>query len=247
MPFSGETTWKFTAPQRRKRVMIIDEGAPQLYRATNLFGLRVVLWDDAPPDPQSLKGTDDTLTCMDCSLRDCRILSRAIVDHLKQAGARIRCLWVPASGWDLPPSEVNVVVLGMSNPRPAADGLTLRGIPFIIWTCHPEDLPQYPQSIRLAAQSGAEALASALLLRFAIHAAGFDVIAHRTVLQMLPGLRVMARILLQDSVHAEDLVASALEAVVSIAPSLTSKGAVLDALICSMSEQWLQQKLSRPI
>lgn len=57
----------------------------------------------------------------------------------------------------------------------------------------------------------------------------------------------MARILLQDSVHAEDLVASALEAVVSIAPSLTSKGAVLDALICSMSEQWLQQKLSRPI
>ena len=238
----------------------IPAGLSHYYRASDLSGLRLALWEDAG--------------------------SASLAAYLREAGAAVEVL-LPGdgAGQGFPPLplrarcapggrrgekiagglsaanghpggaavlELDAAVVNLGDPNPLARRLQATGVPFVIFTDHPERcLEHYPAGSCVHREDGPEALASAVLLHVAIFRSGLPVTPDlsgpgMSLIEMVPGLRAMARVLVPDATLADDLLAEAMVQALAYVPTLGSEAEVGALLVMLIERLWHRQKLSRP-
>lgn len=238
----------------------IPAGLSHYYRASDLSGLRLALWEDAG--------------------------SASLAAYLREAGAAVEVLPPgDGAGQGLPPLplrarcapggrrgekiagglsaanghpggaavlELDAAVVNLGDPNPLARRLQATGVPFVIFTDHPERcLEHYPAGSCVHSEDGPEALASAVLLHVAIFRSGLPVTPDlsgpgMSLIEMVPGLRAMARVLVPDATLADDLLAEAMVQALAYVPTLGSEAEVGALLVMLIERLWHRQKLSRP-
>ncbi|WP_303731273.1 hypothetical protein [Paracoccus solventivorans] len=238
----------------------IPAGLSHYYRASDLSGLRLALWEGAG--------------------------SASLAAYLRDAGAAVEVLPPgDGAGQGLPPLplrarcapggrrgekiagglsaanghpggaavlELDAAVVNLGDPNPLARRLQATGVPFVIFTDHPERcLEHYPAGSCVHREDGPEALASAVLLHVAIFRSGLPVTPDlsgpgMSLIEMVPGLRAMARVLVPDATLADDLLAEAMVQALAYVPTLTSEAEVGALLVMLIERLWHRQKLSRP-
>lgn len=148
--------------------------------------------------------------------------------------------------------ELDAAVVNLGDPNPLARRLQATGVPFVIFTDHPERcLEHYPAGSCVHSEDGPEALASAVLLHVAIFRSGLPVTPDlsgpgMSLIEMVPGLRAMARVLVPDAALADDLLAEAMVQALAYVPTLGSEAEVGALLVMLIERLWHRQKLSRP-
>lgn len=240
----------------QKPPLIVPAGIGHFYRAASLNGLRLALWEDGRAETVSLAdylreaGATVVILPFEEGIDLPPIVAR---DREAEAGAAgsVPRTSLPAEQVfaALPPEPlaIDAAVLNLGDPNPLARRLQSAGVPFVIFTEFPERcLEHYPAGSCVHSEDGPEALASAVLLHVAIFKSGLHFTPDLSVTEMLPKLRAMARVLVQDAALADELVADALVQALAYVPGLsveTETGALLVMLI---ERIWYRQKLSRP-
>lgn len=238
----------------------IPAGLSHYYRASDLSGLRLALWEDAgsaslaaylreagaavelrPPGEGAGQGLPSLPLRARCAPGSAR--ANKLAGGLSAANGH------PGGPAVL---ELDAAVVNLGDPNPLARRLQATGVPFVIFTDHPERcLEHYPAGSCVHSEDGPEALASAVLLHVAIFRSGLPVTPDlsgpgMSLIEMVPGLRAMARVLVPDAALADDLLAEAMVQALAYVPALGSEAEVGALLVMLIERLWHRQKLSRP-
>ncbi len=245
-------------PDRKIPRPFIPAGIGHFYRASNLTGLHLALWEDGRAGPvpllDYLRDAGASVVVFPVAAGEAPptvppVTARRTLDAARRPEARIA---LPAArvrpGLPPPaPVEVDAGVLSLHDPNPLARRLQSARLPFVIFTEWPERcLAHYPAGSCVHTEDGPEALASAVLLHVAIFHSGLHLTPGMSVMEMLPRLQAMARVLVHDAALADELVAEAMEQALNLVPTLASEEEVGPLLLMLMERLWYRQKLSRP-
>lgn len=256
-----------TSTSRQNPPLFVPDGIGHFYRAAGLGGLRLALWEDGRAETASLAdylreagasvvnlpvGAGIDLPPIIARDRGAEAAEReAGTGAGTGAAARGTRNRLPSGQVfaALPPEPlaIDAAVLNLGDPNPLARRLQAVGVPFVIFTEFPEHcLEHYPSGSCVHSEDGPEALASAVLLHVAIFKSGLHFTPDLSVTEMLPRLRAMARVLVQDAARADELVADALVQALAYVPGLRGDPEVGALLVMLIERIWVRQKLSRP-
>lgn len=240
----------------------IPAGLSHYYRASDLSGLRLALWEDADSAPlvTYLREAGASVVVMPAGegtepgFPAVQMRPRCLPDADHVDGIPGRALTEDGKSRDPGATilELDAAVVNLGDPNPLARRLQATGVPFVVFTDHPERcLEHYPAGSCVHREDGPEALASAVLLHVAIFRSGLPITPDLSepglsLIEMVPGLRAMARVLVPDAALADDLLAEAMVQAQAYAPTLDSDAEVGALLVMLIERLWHRQKLSRP-
>lgn len=236
---------------------MLPAGIGHFYRASDLTGLRVALWQDDRPETTSLlaylREAGAWVVLFPVASGEERpdippiVARRRHADSTSEGRISLPARQIHAGLPPPQPLEIDVAVVNLRDPNPLARELQSTDVPFVIFTEFPERcLEHYPAGSCVHTEDGPEALASAVLLHVAIFHSGLHLTPRMTVMEMIPRLQAMARVLVQDPARADDLVATAMEQAVAFVPALASEAELGPLLLMLIERLWHRQKLSRP-
>lgn len=177
-------------------------------------------------------------------VEDCQGRQARLGPYLREAGARVCPVAADdgAAALFRAIAFADVIVVNQTDPEPTAIQIREAGRPIVIWG----RLPALTSHVaHVAPEVGPEQLASAVLLRAAVQAAGLDRPDDLTADDLLPRLRTMARLLVHDTGAADDIVEIALNRELDDCAEQGTRPVIGQRLIRLVEQVWREQKLSR--
>lgn len=166
--------------------------------------------------------------------------------YLREAGARV-CPVLPGSDPLIRFRAIalsDVIVVNQRDPEAVACQARSSGRPIIFWG-RPRPWSATHTGHVVAPEVGPERLASAVLLRAAVWGAGLVRPDDVPPDELLPRLRTMARLLVHDTLAADDILQVALERGLENASDPTPQSPLGRRLVGLVELIWQEQKLSR--